>query len=46
VTLPNSYYDPKKGHLLYNRYLDELEYAEAVGFEAFASTSIIPTPTV
>ena len=28
VTLPNSYYDPKKGHLLYNRYLDELEYAD------------------
>ena len=33
VTLPNSYYDPKKGHLLYNRYLDELEYAEALGFD-------------
>ena len=26
VTLPNSYYDPKIGHALYNRYLDELEY--------------------
>ena len=25
VTLPNSYYDPKNGHALYNRYLDELE---------------------
>jgi alkanesulfonate monooxygenase SsuD/methylene tetrahydromethanopterin reductase-like flavin-dependent oxidoreductase (luciferase family) len=33
VTLPNSYYDPKKGHALYNRYLDELEYADALGFE-------------
>jgi len=33
VTLPNSYYDPKKGHILYNRYLDELEYAEEVGFD-------------
>jgi alkanesulfonate monooxygenase SsuD/methylene tetrahydromethanopterin reductase-like flavin-dependent oxidoreductase (luciferase family) len=33
VTLPNSYYDPKKGHALYNRYLDELEYAETVGFD-------------
>ena len=29
VTLPNSYYDPKIGHQLYNRYLDELEYADA-----------------
>lgn len=33
VTLPNSYYDPKKGHKLYNRYLDELEYADKVGFD-------------
>jgi len=33
VTLSNSYYDPQKGHLLYNRYLDELEYAEKLGFE-------------
>ena len=30
---PNSFYDPKKGHALYNRYLDELEYAEALGFD-------------
>jgi alkanesulfonate monooxygenase SsuD/methylene tetrahydromethanopterin reductase-like flavin-dependent oxidoreductase (luciferase family) len=33
VTLPNSYYDPKIGHQLYNRYLDELEYADKVGFD-------------
>ncbi|MFM9882274.1 MAG: flavin-dependent oxidoreductase, partial [Burkholderiales bacterium] len=33
VTLPNSFYDPKKGHLLYNRYLDELEYGETLGFD-------------
>lgn len=33
VTLPNSYYDPKKGAKLYNRYLDELEYADQVGFD-------------
>ena len=33
VTLPNSYYDPKIGHALYNRYLDELEFADAVGFD-------------
>jgi len=33
VTLPNSYYDPAKGHLLYNRYLDELEYADQLGFD-------------
>ena len=33
VTLPNSYYDPKNGHALYNRYLDELEFADALGFD-------------
>ena len=33
VTLPNSYYDPVKGHRLYNRYLDELEYADTLGFD-------------
>jgi alkanesulfonate monooxygenase SsuD/methylene tetrahydromethanopterin reductase-like flavin-dependent oxidoreductase (luciferase family) len=33
VTLPNSYYDPKRGHVLYNRYLDELTYADVLGFD-------------
>ncbi|HTG25082.1 MAG TPA: LLM class flavin-dependent oxidoreductase [Reyranella sp.] len=33
VTLPNSMYDPKVGHQLYNRYLDELEYADTLGFD-------------
>jgi alkanesulfonate monooxygenase SsuD/methylene tetrahydromethanopterin reductase-like flavin-dependent oxidoreductase (luciferase family) len=33
VTLPNSFYDAKKGHLLYNRYLDELEMGDALGFD-------------
>jgi alkanesulfonate monooxygenase SsuD/methylene tetrahydromethanopterin reductase-like flavin-dependent oxidoreductase (luciferase family) len=33
VTLPNSYYDPQVGHRLYNRYLDELEYADQLGFD-------------
>ncbi len=33
VTLPNSMYDSKKGTELYNRYLDELEMAEGLGFD-------------
>src|SRR5690349_47842 len=33
VTLPNSIYDPKRGHRLYNEYLDEMEYAEKLGFD-------------
>jgi alkanesulfonate monooxygenase SsuD/methylene tetrahydromethanopterin reductase-like flavin-dependent oxidoreductase (luciferase family) len=33
VTCPNSLYDPELGHPLYNRYLDELELADELGFE-------------
>ena len=33
VTLSNSNYDPTVGTHLYNRYLDELEYAEQLGFD-------------
>lgn len=33
VTFSNRHYDPQKGCLLYNRYLDELEYAEKLGFD-------------
>jgi alkanesulfonate monooxygenase SsuD/methylene tetrahydromethanopterin reductase-like flavin-dependent oxidoreductase (luciferase family) len=33
VTCPNEFYDPQVGHEVYNRYLDELIYAEEVGFD-------------
>ena len=33
ITLPNEYFDPKLGHELYNRYLDEHEYADELGLE-------------
>src|SRR6266702_8614170 len=33
VTFPNSFYDPVKGAELYNRYLDELEYADTLGYD-------------
>jgi alkanesulfonate monooxygenase SsuD/methylene tetrahydromethanopterin reductase-like flavin-dependent oxidoreductase (luciferase family) len=33
MSLPNSYYDPQEGHKLYNRYLDELEYGDELGFD-------------
>jgi alkanesulfonate monooxygenase SsuD/methylene tetrahydromethanopterin reductase-like flavin-dependent oxidoreductase (luciferase family) len=53
VTLPNSYYDPKKGHKLYNRYLDELEYADEMGFDGIClnehhqnAYGLMPTPGV
>jgi alkanesulfonate monooxygenase SsuD/methylene tetrahydromethanopterin reductase-like flavin-dependent oxidoreductase (luciferase family) len=53
VTLPNRLYDPKKGHALYNRYLDELEYAEQLGFDAVCvnehhqtTYGLMPSPIV
>ena len=33
VDVPSSLFDPKVGHKAYNDYLDELEYAESVGFD-------------
>jgi alkanesulfonate monooxygenase SsuD/methylene tetrahydromethanopterin reductase-like flavin-dependent oxidoreductase (luciferase family) len=33
VRLPNTHYDPEKGAQLYHRYLDEMERAEALGFD-------------
>jgi alkanesulfonate monooxygenase SsuD/methylene tetrahydromethanopterin reductase-like flavin-dependent oxidoreductase (luciferase family) len=33
VWVPNQLYDPARGHELYNRYLDELEYAEELGYD-------------
>ena len=53
VTLPNAYYDPRKGHELYNRYLDELEYADELGFDGVCvnehhqtAYGIMPAPSV
>ena len=33
VDIPSSLYDPKKGHFLYHQYMDQLEYADALGFD-------------
>ena len=33
VTAPNSLYDPVKGSDLYHRYIDELSYADQLGFD-------------
>src|ERR1700683_1041261 len=53
VTLPNSEYDPARGHALYNRYLDELELCDELGFEGIMGNEtpqtpycVMPSPTV
>jgi len=34
VDLPNSLYDPRRGHQLYHEYLDMIEYADQLGFDS------------
>ena len=53
VDAPNRLYDPQQGHALYNEYLDMLEYAEQVGFDAVAvnehhqnAYGLMPSPNV
>jgi alkanesulfonate monooxygenase SsuD/methylene tetrahydromethanopterin reductase-like flavin-dependent oxidoreductase (luciferase family) len=53
VKLPNTHFDPVKGHKLYNRYLDELEYAEELGFDVISvnehhqtAYGLMPSPIV
>jgi alkanesulfonate monooxygenase SsuD/methylene tetrahydromethanopterin reductase-like flavin-dependent oxidoreductase (luciferase family) len=53
VNLPNKFYDPVKGHKLYTRYLDELAYAEELGFDGVAvnehhqtAYGLMPSPIV
>ena len=53
VVLPNTYFDPKKGHELYNRYLDELELAAELGFDGISvnehhqnAYGLMPSPVV
>jgi alkanesulfonate monooxygenase SsuD/methylene tetrahydromethanopterin reductase-like flavin-dependent oxidoreductase (luciferase family) len=53
VVLPNTYFDPKKGHELYNRYLDELELAAELGFDGISvnehhqnAYGLMPSPIV
>ena len=53
VVLPNSHFDPEKGEELYNRYLDELEFSEQVGFDGLCvnehhqnAYGLMPSPVV
>jgi alkanesulfonate monooxygenase SsuD/methylene tetrahydromethanopterin reductase-like flavin-dependent oxidoreductase (luciferase family) len=33
VDVPSKLYDPRLGHLLYNEYLDQLEFADSLGYD-------------
>lgn len=53
VLLPNTHFDPVKGHHLYNRFLDELELGAELGFDGVCvnehhqnAYGIMPSPVV
>ena len=53
VTFSNSHYDPEKGAELYHRYLDEMEFADQLGFDGVClnehhqtAYGLMPTPGV
>ena len=53
VDIPNSLFDPVKGHEMYNTYLDQLEFAESVGFDGIGCNEhhqngygLMPSPNI
>jgi alkanesulfonate monooxygenase SsuD/methylene tetrahydromethanopterin reductase-like flavin-dependent oxidoreductase (luciferase family) len=53
LTLPNALFDPRLGTQLYHRYLDELEYADKLGFDGIAvnehhqtAYGLMPSPNI
>jgi len=53
VDVPSELYDPVKGHELYNEYLDELEYADRLGFDGLCvnehhsnAYGMMPSPNI
>jgi alkanesulfonate monooxygenase SsuD/methylene tetrahydromethanopterin reductase-like flavin-dependent oxidoreductase (luciferase family) len=53
LRFPNRYFDPDQGHAAYHRYLDELEYADRLGFDGIACNEhhqtaygIMPSPNI
>jgi alkanesulfonate monooxygenase SsuD/methylene tetrahydromethanopterin reductase-like flavin-dependent oxidoreductase (luciferase family) len=53
LTFPNGYFDREKGHQLYHRYLDELEYAETLGYDGICvnehhqtAYGLMPAPNI
>src|SRR5882724_3062430 len=53
VDIPNRLYDPVKGHAVYHEYLDQLEYADALGFDGIGVNEhhqngygLMPSPNI
>src|SRR5258708_34080267 len=53
IWLPNSHYDPVKGHELYREYINTLAYAEELGFDGICANEhhqnaygLMPSPNI
>ena len=53
VDLPSGMYEPELGHIAYHQYLDQLEYAEKVGFDGIGvnehhanAYGLMPSPNI
>jgi len=45
LTFPNTYFDPNKAHYLFQRYLDEYQYAEEMGWDGLMINEHHNTPS-
>ncbi|MQF69500.1 LLM class flavin-dependent oxidoreductase [SAR202 cluster bacterium AD-804-J14_MRT_500m] len=45
LTFPNTYFDPNKAHYLFQRYLDEYQYAEEMGWDGLMTNEHHNTPS-
>ena len=53
VDIPNTLYDPRRGHFVYHEYMDQLEYADALGFDGIGVNEhhqngygLMPSPNI
>ena len=53
VDIPSTLYDPRQGHFLYHEYMDQLEYADALGFDGIGVNEhhqngygLMPSPNI
>jgi alkanesulfonate monooxygenase SsuD/methylene tetrahydromethanopterin reductase-like flavin-dependent oxidoreductase (luciferase family) len=53
VDIPNTLYEPRRGHFVYHEYMDQLEYADALGFDGIGVNEhhqngygLMPSPNI
>ena len=53
VDIPNKLYDPNKGHFVYHEYMDQLEYADSLGYDGIGVNEhhqngygLMPSPNI